>query len=75
MTLFILGILFFLIATLFNDTITSLNTLISTQITLKTNELAVANQKIVEELNKEESSAPIGFIYNGEEEQEEEIDE
>lgn len=30
MTLFILGILFFPIATLFNDTITSLNTLIST---------------------------------------------
>lgn len=75
MTLFILGILFFPIATLLNDTITSLNILISTWITLKTNELAVANQKIVEELNKEESSAPIGFIYNGEEEQEEEIDE
>ena len=75
MTLFILGILFFPIATLFNDTITSLNTLISTWITLKTNELAVANQKIVEELNKEESSAPIGFIYNEEEEQEEKIDE
>lgn len=75
MTLFILGILFFPIAALFNDTITSLNTLISTWITLKTNELAVANQKIVEELNKEESSAPIGFIYNNEEEQEEEMDE
>lgn len=75
MTLFILGILFFPIAALFNDTITSLNTLISTWITLKTNELAVANQKIVEELNKEELSAPIGFVYNGEEEQEEEIDE
>ena len=75
MTLFILGILFFPIAALFNDTITSLNTLISTWITLKTNELAVANQKIVEELNKEELSVPIGFVYNGEEEQEEEIDE
>ena len=75
MILFILGILFFPIAALFNDTITSLNTLISTWITLKTNELAVANQKIVEELNKEESSPPIGFIYNNEEEQEEEIDE
>lgn len=74
MTLFILGILFFPIATMFNDTITSLNTLISTWITLKTNELAVINQKMVDELNKEESSAPIGFVYN-EEEQEEEVDE
>lgn len=74
MTLFILGILFFPIATMFNDTITSLNTLISTWITLKTNELAVTNQKMVDELNKEESSAPIGFVYN-EEEQEEEVDE
>ena len=74
MTLFILGILFFPIATTFNDTITSLNTLISTWITLKTNELAVTNQKMVDELNKEESSAPIGFVYN-EEEQEEEVDE
>ena len=74
MTLFILGILFFPIATMFNDTITSLNTLISTWITLKTNELAVTNQKMVDELNKEESSTPIGFVYN-EEEQEEEVDE
>lgn len=74
MTLFILGILFSPIATMFNDTITSLNTLISTWITLKTNELAVINQKMVDELNKEESSAPIGFVYN-EEEQEEEVDE
>ena len=74
MTLFILGILFFPIATMFNDTITSLNTLISTWITLKTNELAVTNQKMVDELNKEESSTPIGFVYN-EEEKEEEVDE